>query len=268
MLATLLLLPACSTLSTYRNTLAVDPPSPPASMGPPVEGATVGGYMTARVTSRDWFNGVGDPGLMVPGTSLGARMRVGMDWIEIGGHFDYSDQSWLNASGVGVLPLADDTPLTGLGAHATVGTMARNVGFGLTVDGTKVFMPYARYDYDGNPNHLGGVAPGDAAPEYELSDAGVVAPIRLRATMAMKLRSGDFEASPALSLCPTFTNVGFAMNPTRIFERGGTALVPTLDLGVWFGDLRIGTQMWSSVGGTVPSGRTGGRLLLDVRAGR
>lgn len=248
------------------------------SMGAPVGAGvyTLGGYGSVRGRTElpDLVTEDGDPGVYVPNTSLGAHVRLGLgDSVEIGGHFDYSAAEWAEPSGVGVLPLADGRPLTGLGAHVTVGHRYEKVGWGATLDATWLTLPYARYTYTGPPEYLGGVVVGgDGSEYYELTSFGAVHPIRIRATGAVTIPISVVDLSPGFSVCPSFTNEGFTDNPSAVFHPGPLSVMPVVDLGVWVAPARIGFQGWYAPGASVASGGRdtgwGARFGVDWAPGK
>lgn len=273
-----LLLGACSPLTAYRNSLLVEPPAPPASMGAPIGSdiATFGGYVAVRDLAPlpDVAPAEGDPGVFVPGHALGAHARIGLGKVvEIGGHFDFAESRWATPNAVGVLPLVDERPVYGLGAHVTVGQRFPRVGWGATVDATWLSMPFARYSYVGPAEYLEGdyVAVGDGSEFYELREEGTAHPVRVRATGAMTFPLGPVDLSPGLSICPTFTNVGFTNEKTAAYEGGPPSFIPVLDAGLWVPHLRLGMQAWyasetEEVSGGLDRG-WGFRFGLDVVPG-
>lgn len=272
-------LAGCSPLTAYRNTLLIDPPAPPTSMGAPLgKGVvTVGGYAGVRDLADvgDLAPEEGDPGVFVPTTSLGAHLNVGLGRVaEVGGHLDYSAAEWSHASGVGVLPLADEDPLLGLGAHLTLGERHPRFGWGFTLDATWLSLPYARYTYTGPDSLLEDdvYVAGDGSEFYSLESSGTAHPVRIRATGAVTIPLGVVDLSPGVSFCPTFTNVGFTDHPSAVYKGGPLAVIPVIDAGVWVASARIGAQTWLATGARGASdGRDtgwGGRLALDWVPGK
>jgi hypothetical protein len=260
----------CAELTPYRSSLFAAPPEPPPAVGAPLQGVAVGGYLTDHVlqpTSQS-VGDEGDPGVFLPTRSAGLRLRAGGPNVEAGGHFDYADFATARASSVGVLPITTEDPILAVGGHLTAGLRREPIGFGFTLDATRITMAYAKYSYHG-PDGAIGERPNVAQNRfYTLDDIGVVHPIRIRGTAAMTWFWGPLELSPALSFCPTFTNDGYSYEPTPIYEPGMVSLVPTLDLALAAPPFRIGLQAWDALGaGAVSDGLDtgmGARLLIDI----
>lgn len=277
MWAILLLAGGCSQLTLYRQTLFTTPAVPPAALGaplPPGEYA-VGGYASYSGigTYEDPVSEEGDPGLRLSPLALGAHGRAGLGrWMEVGAAVDYADYGWSGENRVGVLGIPSHAPSWGVGGHLTVGNSAAVHGWGATLDAQWLSLPYARYLYTGPAEYLDDptfLCCVDGDRYYTLQETGSAHPIRVRAAVAYQYRQRPFEAALGVAAAPIFTNTGFSSEPEAVYEDGGLALIPVVDLGVFADPVRFGVQAWYAAGVVGPTGGLergpGARLAVEYR---
>lgn len=250
---------ACSPITPYRTSVGIPTVAPTTSVGAPIPGGEIGlsGYLAGSALGPGNLSpDVGDPGLYAAPLSMGGQARFGLAGaVELGVAGEYASGDAMQQGAAGVLEIPGDDSVWGLGLSATGGYMWGNVGFGATVEATRMSLPYARFEYVGPEKYLhDGVYFGDNPDSlYSLYERGRVNPIRVRSTGAFQFRKDGLEIAGGLSWCPVFTNNGFSIEEVPIYKSGGVAVGPVLDAGYNFGVVRLGAQGWYLMGSRTPT---------------
>ena len=273
-----LTLTACSPITPYRTSVGVPVVAPPSTVGAPVAGGTLGlgaGFAGDALGPRNFAPERGDPGLYTSPYLMNAWARVGIaDAIELGVAGEYAPGGAMRQGAVGVLPMPGDTSVSGISGWATGGYMWDRFGFGITLEGTRMSMPYARFTYVGPEAYLDDgyyIGPDEGLDGlYDLTESGRVHPVRVRGAGTFQARVKGWEFAGGLAVCPVFTNNGFSEAEVPIFRSGGLAMGPVLDVGYDFGVMRVGAQGWYMPGAARPTRGfdqgMGARLSAEVRS--
>lgn len=270
-----LLLTACSPLTPYRTSVGVPVAAPPTSVGAPIAANTLG--LGGSFNLQDLGVGnlapePGDPGLYASPYSMTAWGRVGIAGaLELGIAGEYAPGESMRPGAAGVLPIPKDPSVYGVSVWTTGGYMWDRFGFGVTLEGTRLSMPYARYTYTGPEEYLnnGYYIGDDAGQFYTMSESGRVHPIRVRGAGTFQARIDGWEIAAGFAAVPVFTNNGFSEEKAPIFRAGGLATGPVVDVGYDFGVMRVGGRFWYLIGAQHPTRGfdtgLGGSLSAEVR---
>lgn len=268
---------ACSPITPYRTSVGVPVVSPPTSVGAPVADGTfgVGGSFSGQMLGvGNLAPQRGDPGLYASPYTMSAWGRVGIaNAIELGLAGEYASGDSMRQGAVGVLPMPGDTSVSGISGWVNGGYMWDRFGFGVTLEGTRMSMPYARFTYVGPEEYLDDgyyVGPDEGLDAlYDMSESGRVHPVRVRGAGAFQARIDGWEFAGGFAACPVFTNNGFSEEKVPVFRSGGLAVGPVVDFGYNFGVVRVGAQGWYLAGSRHPTRGfdegMGARLSAEVR---
>jgi len=147
----------CAPNTIIRRTALINAPQTPAREGQPLERGDVRleGHLNTNSASEGAFfmpgiAGVGDPGVLIPSTQLGASVWAGLPaGLEIGAQLTYASMDWANPNVFGVLPFPrgkeEDLFMGGLGLRINVDVRNPRLAFAIMGELNFATIPEAIY---------------------------------------------------------------------------------------------------------------------------